>query len=132
MVTGSAVCRRPSSSAPTAQSRDDTSVRPMPESLARTSAQSAPNRTAPLAAVAPATPGDRWLAWTLLGVGLPWLAYTRLYFFLHPRPLTFAVGPFMWYFNKPDPFCGGDRAFPWGGGGGVRWGGWGFSRGPVV
>src|SRR2546428_4854576 len=112
-LTGSAVCRRPSSSAPTAQSRDDTSVRPMPESLARTSAQSARRRKAPLAAVAAATRGDRWLAWTLLGVGLPWLAYTRLYFFLHPRHLTFDGGLFMWYFNKPDPFCGGTRTFAW-------------------
>ncbi len=81
----------------------------MPESLAHISAQSARSRKAPLAAVAPATPGDRWLAWTLLGVGLPWLAYTRLYFFLHPRHLTFDGGLFMWYFNKPDPFCGGTR-----------------------
>ncbi len=88
-------------------------MRPMPELLARTSAQSAPSRKAPLAAVAPATPGDRWLAWTLLGVGLPWLAYTRLYFFLHPRHLTFDGGLFMWYFNKPDPFCGGTRTFAW-------------------
>ncbi len=88
-------------------------MRPMPESLARTSAQSARSRKAPLAAVAPATPSDRWLAWTLLGVGLPWLAYTRLYFFLHPRHLTFDGGLFMWYFNKPDPFCGGTRTFAW-------------------
>jgi len=88
-------------------------VRPTPKSLAHTSAQSARSRKAPLAAVAPATPGDRWLAWTLLGVGLPWLAYTRLYFFLHPRHLTFDGGLFMWYFNKPDPFCGGTRTFAW-------------------
>src|SRR5260370_6040007 len=85
----------------------------MPESLARTSAQSARSRKAPVAAVAPATHGDRWLAWTLLGVGLPWLAYTRLYFFLHPRHLTFDGGLFMWYFNKLDPFCGGTRTFAW-------------------
>src|SRR2546427_1176865 len=113
MLTESAVCRRPFSSTPTAESRDDTSVRPTPEFLARTSTQSARSPKAPLAAVAPAMPGDRWLAWTLLGVGLPWLAYTRLYFFLHPRHLTFDGGLFMWYFNKPDPFCGGTRTFAW-------------------
>src|SRR2546428_8075666 len=112
-LTESAVCRRPFSSTPTAESRDDTSVRPTPEFLAHTSAQSARRRKAPLAAVAAATRGDRWLAWTLLGVGLPWLAYTRLYFFLHPRHLTFDGGLFMWYFNKPDPFCGGTRTFAW-------------------
>src|SRR5438128_2913143 len=112
MLTESAVCRRPSSSGPMAESRDDTSVRPMPESLAHISPQSAPSRTARLA-VALATSGDRWLAWTLLGIGLPWLAYTRLYFFLQPRHLTFDGGVFMWYFNKPDPFCGGTRTFAW-------------------
>ena len=85
----------------------------MPKSLARTSAQSALRHALPNAVVAPATPGDRWSAWTLLGIGLPWLAYTRLYFFLHPRHLTFDGGAFMWYFNKPDPFCGGTRTFAW-------------------
>ena len=85
----------------------------MPESLARTSAQSAPKHASLHAAVAPATSGDRRLAWMLLGIGLPWLAYTRLYFFLHPRHLTFDGGAFMWYFNKPDPFCGGTRTFAW-------------------
>src|SRR5260370_1829454 len=64
-------------------------------------------------AAAPAPSGDRWLAWTFLGIGLPWLAYPRLYFFLHPRHLTFDGGLFMRYFNKPDPFCGGTRTFAW-------------------
>ena len=85
----------------------------MPESLARTSAQSAPSLRAPLIAVASATSADRWLAWTLLGVLVPWLAYTRLYFFLHPLGLTFDGGFFMWYLHKPDPFCGGTRTFAW-------------------
>src|SRR5712692_9683270 len=85
----------------------------MPESLARTSARSAPNRKAPLAAVAEATTGDRWLAFTFLGAGIPWLAYTRLYFFLQPRHLTFDGGLFMRLLNKPDPFCGGTRTFAW-------------------
>lgn len=60
-----------------------------------------------------AAPGDRVLAWTLLGLLVPWLIYTRLYFFLHPRHLTFDGGFFMTYFNKPDPFCGGTRTFAW-------------------
>jgi hypothetical protein len=88
-------------------------VRPMPESLAHTSARLEPSFKAPIAAVAPATSGDRRLAWTLVGIGLPWLAYTRFYFFLHPRHLTFDGGAFMWLFNKPDPFCGGTRTFAW-------------------
>ena len=85
----------------------------MPEFLARTSARSAPRRAGPLAGLAPATSGDRWLAFTFIGVGIPWLVYTRLYFFLQPRHLTFDGGLFMWSFNKPDPFCGGTRTFAW-------------------
>lgn len=82
-------------------------------SSALTSPQSAPNLRAPLVAVGRATAGDRWLAWTLLGILVPWLVYTRLYFFLHPRHLTFDGGFFMWYLHKPDPFCGGTRTFAW-------------------
>ncbi len=85
----------------------------MPGSLARTSAQSAPSRASPHTIVAPATRGDRLLAWTLLGISVPWLIYTRLYFFLQPRHLTFDGGAFMWLFNKPDPGCGLTRTFAW-------------------
>lgn len=85
----------------------------MPESLALISARSEPSFRAPLAAVAPATSGDRWLAWTLLGIALPWLIYTRLYFFLQPRHLTYDGSAFMWLFNKPDPSCGLTRTFAW-------------------
>ncbi len=88
-------------------------MRPMLGSLARTSLQSAPRYAPPYTVVAQATSVDRWFAWTILGICLPWLAYTRLYFFLHPRHLTFDGGAFMWYFNKPDPFCGGTRTFAW-------------------
>ena len=49
----------------------------------------------------------------LLALALPWLAYTRLYFWLHPRHLTFDGGLFMWFFNKPDPTCGLTRTFAW-------------------
>jgi Protein of unknown function (DUF2752) len=88
-------------------------VSPMPESLAHISARSEPSFRAPLTAVAPATSGDRWLAWTLLGIALPWLVYTRLYFFLQPRHLTYDGSAFMWLFNKPDPSCGLTRTFAW-------------------
>lgn len=68
---------------------------------------------APLVRIGRATSGDRYLAGTLLGILAPWLAYTRLYFFLQPRHLTFDGGFFMWYLHKPDPFCGGTRTFAW-------------------
>jgi Protein of unknown function (DUF2752) len=85
----------------------------MPESLTRISQQSAPRHALPYVVVAPASSGDRWLAWTLLGIGLPWLVYTRLYFFLQPRHLTYDGSAFMWLFNKPDPSCGLTRTFAW-------------------
>ena len=50
---------------------------------------------------------------TLLGLAIPWLIYTRLYFYLQPRHLTFDGGFFMTYFKKPDPFCGMTRTFAW-------------------
>ncbi|HEY8839629.1 MAG TPA: DUF2752 domain-containing protein [Candidatus Dormibacteraeota bacterium] len=81
--------------------------------MAPTSAQSALRRTSRRAVVATAASGDRWLAWTLLGVALPWLVYTRLYFFLQPRHLTYDGSAFMWLFNKPDPSCGLTRTFAW-------------------
>lgn len=53
-----------------------------------TSPPSVRNLGQPLVALAGATPSDRWLASALRGIGVPWLAYTRLYFFLQPRHLT--------------------------------------------
>ena len=53
------------------------------------------------------------MAATMLGLAIPWLIYTRLYFFLQPRHLTFEGGFFMTYFKKPDPFCGMTRTFAW-------------------
>ena len=85
----------------------------MLESLDRISQQSAPRHALPHIVVAPASSGDRWFAWTLLAIGLPWLVYTRLYFFLQPRHLTYDGGAFMWLFNKPDPSCGLTRTFAW-------------------
>ena len=75
--------------------------------------RSTTDRRAPLLVIARASPGDRVLAWTLLGIALPWLGYTRLYFYLQPRHLTFDGGFFMNVLNKPDPFCGGTRTFAW-------------------
>ena len=85
----------------------------MPASLALTSPPSAHSARPRLLAVARARQGDRWLAWTLLGIGLPWLVYTRFYFFLQPRHLTYSGGPMMQLMKIPDPTCGGTRTFAW-------------------
>jgi len=53
------------------------------------------------------------MALVVLGLALPWLAYTRLYFVLQPRHLTYDGGLFMWFFNKPDLGCGLTRTFAW-------------------
>jgi hypothetical protein len=42
-----------------------------------------------------------------------WLAYTKLYFFLHPAHLTFDPSLFMYLTGKPDPTCGLTRTFAW-------------------
>lgn len=49
---------------------------------------------------------------SLLALAVPWLTYTRLYFWLQPRHLTFD-GPFMYITGKPDPGCGLTRTFAW-------------------
>ena len=56
---------------------------------------------------------DRALALTFLGLTIPWLIYTRFYFYLQPRHLTLDGGFFMTNYNKPDPFCGMTRTFAW-------------------
>ncbi len=53
------------------------------------------------------------VALILVGLAIPWLVYTRMYFYLQPRHLTFDGGIFMWAFNKPDPTCGLTRTFAW-------------------
>jgi Protein of unknown function (DUF2752) len=86
----------------------------MSRSSAPTSSQSVLDaRSAPRVRVARADAADRTLAITLLGLAIPWLIYTRLYFFLQPRHLTLDGGFFMTYFKKPDPFCGMTRTFAW-------------------
>lgn len=42
-----------------------------------------------------------------------WLAYTRLYFVLHPLGLTFDPSLFMRLTGHPDPACGLTRTFAW-------------------
>ncbi len=49
----------------------------------------------------------------LLALALAWLTYTRLYFWLHPRHLTFDPSAFMYLTGKPDPSCGLTRTFAW-------------------
>ncbi len=49
----------------------------------------------------------------LPALAIPWLIYTRLYFFLQPRHLTFDGGLLMTYLKKPDPFCGMTRTIAW-------------------
>lgn len=44
---------------------------------------------------------------------LAWLAYTRLYFVLHPAHLTFDPSLFMYLTGRPDPTCGLTRTFAW-------------------
>src|SRR6266705_2397991 len=127
---GSAVSRRPCSSAATAPSRAAMLVRRTNRSSTRTCQPSVPRPVemtaasseslsrfrpspSPRWAIRKATNGDRTIAWTLLGLMLPWLAYTRFYFWLQPRHLTFDGGLMMWLFNKPDPSCGLTRTFAW-------------------
>jgi|GEM_PF-723818 len=63
--------------------------------------------------VMPASRGDRQIALLLLAFAIPWLVYTRMYFWLQPRHLTIDGGLFMHLFNKPDPTCGLTRTFAW-------------------
>src|SRR5437879_3369870 len=60
-----------------------------------------------------ATQTARWTQVGLLATGAAWLAYTKLYFFLHPLGLTVAPSLFMYLTGRPDPFCGLTRTFAW-------------------
>ena len=55
---------------------------------------------------------ERTAAASLLAFAVAWFTYTRLYFWLQPRHLTFD-GPFMYLTGKPDPGCGLTRTFAW-------------------
>ncbi len=63
--------------------------------------------------VAPASRLERVAAAGLLALALAWLTYTRLYFLLHPRHLTFDPSAFMHLTGRPDPTCGLTRTFAW-------------------
>lgn len=63
--------------------------------------------------VAAARRSDRATAVTILAGVVPWLVYTRLYFWLHPKHLTFDPSLFMYLTGRPDPFCGLTRTFAW-------------------
>ena len=69
-------------------------------------------RRLPLVAVARADPYEQMAAGGLLVLAVSWLTYTRFYFWLQPRHLTFD-GPFMYLTGKPDPGCGLTRTFAW-------------------
>lgn len=56
---------------------------------------------------------DRQQALLVLGLGVPWMVYTHLYFWLHPRGLTVAPSIFMHLTGRPDPLCGLTRTFAW-------------------
>jgi hypothetical protein len=66
-----------------------------------------------LAAWAAADRQERQTVAGLLLLALTWLTYTRLYFWLHPRHLTFDPSLFMYLTGKPDPACGLTRTFAW-------------------
>jgi len=55
----------------------------------------------------------RWTQLGLLATGAAWLAYTKLYFFLHPRGLTVGPSVFMYLSGRLDPFCRLTRTFAW-------------------
>lgn len=76
------------------------------------STRSAP-RPRPHLTIGPARRDHRQIALLLLAFAIPWLIYTRLYFWLQPRHLTVDGGFFMYFFNKPDPSCGLTRTFAW-------------------
>ena len=71
-------------------------------------------RSSPLRArIDRAGASDRSSAALILALGIAWLTYTRLYFWLHPRGLTAAPSLFMHVTGRPDPLCGLTRTFAW-------------------
>jgi hypothetical protein len=85
-------------------------VRPMSRSSVLTSQQSV--RRPPLVAAGRAERYERMAAGSVLAFAVSWLTYTRFYFWLQPRHLTYD-GPFMYLTGKPDPACGLTRTFAW-------------------
>lgn len=66
----------------------------------------------PLVAVVAADRYERMATCSVLALAISWLVYTRFYFWLQPRHLTYD-GPFMYLTGKPDPACGLTRTFAW-------------------
>ena len=65
-----------------------------------------------MAVMVVANRSERMAAVGMLALALSWLTYTRFYFWLQPRHLTYD-GPFMYLTGKPDPACGLTRTFAW-------------------
>jgi hypothetical protein len=63
--------------------------------------------------VSPASREDRLSALLILALMVAWFTYTRFYFWLQPRGLTFAPSLFMRLTGRPDPTCGLTRTFAW-------------------
>src|SRR5712691_3935320 len=104
-------CPRRSSCALTGALKAATWGRPMSRSSAATSRLSVRSLSRP--SVAAADRQERLTVAGLLALALAWLTYTRLYFWLHPRRLTFDPSAFMYLTGKPDPSCGLTRTFAW-------------------
>src|SRR5438876_149830 len=85
--TASRACRRPCSYAPTGASKAATLGRPMIRSSALTYQRSAPRR--PSVGWVVLDRRERLARLLPLALLVAWFVYTRLYFFLHPRGLTF-------------------------------------------
>ena len=65
-----------------------------------------------MAVVVVANRSERTATAGMLALAVSWLTYTRFYFWLQPRHLTYD-GPFMYLTGKPDPACGLTRTFDW-------------------
>ena len=65
-----------------------------------------------MAVVVAANAQERLATAGMLAVAASWLTYTRFYFWLQPRHLTYD-GPFMYLTGKPDPACGLTRTYAW-------------------
>ena len=77
------------------------------------SAPARASRTGPISSWASVDRGQRLALLPALTFLIAWFAYTRAYFFLHPRGLTFDPSLFMYLTGKPDPTCGLTRTFAW-------------------
>lgn len=63
--------------------------------------------------VAAARRSDRATPALILAGAVPWHVYTRLYFWRHPKHLTFDPSLFTYLTGRPDPLYGLTRTFAW-------------------